>query len=102
MGYGSDILILRYQASQLYPNTDDPLLATVSDKSMIDCAGNNVATVPDPRNPGTAADSRIVSIFHVALNNGEPALMLSIVMQDAWNGLDLGRALADRHRVLDL
>jgi type IV pilus assembly protein PilW len=75
VGYGSDILILRYQASQLYPNTDDPLLATVSDKSMIDCAGNNVATVPDPRNPGLAADGRIVSIFHVALNNGEPALM---------------------------
>jgi len=74
-GYGSDILILRYQASQLYPNTDDPLLATVSDKSMIDCAGNSVATVPDPRNPGLAADSRIVSIFHVALNNGEPTLM---------------------------
>ena len=75
VGYGSDILILRYQASQLYPNTEDPLLATVSDKSMIDCAGNNVATVPDPRNPGLAADSRIVSIFHVALNNGEPTLM---------------------------
>jgi len=74
-GYGSDILILRYQASQLYPNTEDPLLATVSDKSMIDCAGNNVATVADPRTADAATDSRIVSIFHVALNNGEPTLM---------------------------
>lgn len=26
-------------------------------------------------------------------NNGEPALLLGIVMQDGWNGLDLGRAL---------
>ncbi|HUD33332.1 MAG TPA: PilW family protein [Variovorax sp.] len=74
-GYGSDILILRYQASQLYPNTEDPLLATVSDKSLIDCAGNNVATVSDPRTTALTTDNRIVSIFHVALNNGEPTLM---------------------------
>ena len=26
-------------------------------------------------------------------HNGEPALMLGIVMQDGWNGLDLGKAL---------
>ncbi|SEJ04703.1 efflux RND transporter permease subunit [Achromobacter sp. NFACC18-2] len=26
-------------------------------------------------------------------NNGEPALLLSVVMRDEWNGLDLGRAL---------
>ncbi|EWY41173.1 Nickel and cobalt resistance protein CnrA [Skermanella stibiiresistens SB22] len=33
-------------------------------------------------------------------HNGEPALMLGIVMQDAWNGLDLGEALeAERLRI---
>jgi len=26
-------------------------------------------------------------------NNGEPALLLGIVMRDGWNGLDLGKAL---------
>jgi multidrug efflux pump subunit AcrB len=26
-------------------------------------------------------------------NNGEPALLLGVVMRDDWNGLDLGKAL---------
>ncbi|WP_052830861.1 efflux RND transporter permease subunit [Skermanella aerolata] len=33
-------------------------------------------------------------------HNGEPALMLSIVMQDAWNGLDLGRALEAEQKAI--
>jgi type IV pilus assembly protein PilW len=47
---------------------------------MIDCAGNTLSTVPDPLSTdpvqvGQAYDNRIVSIFHIAENNGEPALM---------------------------
>ena len=79
-GFGSDILILRYQASQLYTNATDATRATVSDQTMIDCAGHTLATVPnpqstDPTQMAQAYDNRIVSIFHVAINNGEPALM---------------------------
>jgi type IV pilus assembly protein PilW len=80
VGFGSDILIVRYQASQLYTNTTDPVRSTVADQTMIDCAGNTLATVPDPLSTdpvqiAKAYDNRIVSIFHIAENNGEPALM---------------------------
>lgn len=80
VGYGSDILIVRYQASQLYTNSQDITTASVADQTMIDCAGNTVSTVANPNDTdpvkvGQAYESRIVSIFHVALNQGEPALM---------------------------
>ena len=65
-GFGSDVLILRYQASRLFPDSND----TTADKTMIDCAGNAIANVLNPTD-----DSRIVSIFHVAINQGEPSLM---------------------------
>lgn len=76
-GFGSDVLILRYQASQLYTDSTAPTKATVADQSMIDCAGNAVATVVDPKAVPTGAsiDNRIVSIFHVAISQGEPSLM---------------------------
>lgn len=79
-GYGSDILILRYQASQLYSNSTDSTSAKIADQTMIDCAGNTVAAVADPNDSdpaqvGLAYDRRIISIFHVAINQGEPALM---------------------------
>ena len=79
-GFGSDVLILRYQAAQLYTGASDPTKATVSDQSMIDCAGNTLATVANPTDTDPtkvlqAYDSRVVSIFHVAINQGEPALM---------------------------
>jgi len=55
-GNGSDVLVLRYQAT--------------SDKSMIDCAGN--APTPDTTN----RNERIVSILSVSKSTGdEPALM---------------------------
>ncbi|MDI6954469.1 hypothetical protein QMN49_24625, partial [Escherichia coli] len=33
-------------------------------------------------------------------HNGEPALMLGIVMQDGWNGLDLGKALEAEQKAI--
>jgi len=79
-GYGSDVLALRYQAPQLYTGAADPTKAKVSDESMIDCSGNAIATVPNPNDTDAgevtkAFENRIVSIFHVAINQGEPALM---------------------------
>jgi type IV pilus assembly protein PilW len=79
-GYGSDVLILRYQAAQLYSGTGDPTRAKIADQSMIDCAGNTLATVAnptdtDPTKVAEAYNNRIVSVFHVALNQGEPSLM---------------------------
>lgn len=76
-GFGSDVLILRYQASQLYTGSTTSTKATVADQSMIDCAGNAVATVVDPNAAFTSVstDNRIVSIFHVAISQGEPSLM---------------------------
>lgn len=63
VGYGSDILILRYQASETFPGSG------VSDGSMIDCAGNPATALAADR------DDRMVSILHVAINQGEPTLM---------------------------
>jgi type IV pilus assembly protein PilW len=68
VGYGSDILILRYQSAKL---NSDPS-SNAADESMIDCAGNPVRTAPSER------DDRLVSVFHVAVGaDGEPALMCS-------------------------
>jgi type IV pilus assembly protein PilW len=80
VGFGSDVLILRYQAAQLYSGASDPVRAKIADQSMIDCAGNTLATVAnptdtDPTKVADAYNSRVVSIFHVAVNQGEPALM---------------------------
>ena len=66
-GYGSDILILRYQALETFPGSG------ISDKSMIDCAGNSSTSVPSTRN------ERMASILHVAISQGEPSLMCSTV-----------------------
>jgi type IV pilus assembly protein PilW len=65
VGYGSDLLILRYQTT---PLNNDPLSA--ADGSMIDCSGNPDTTSPTDRN------NRMVSVFHIALGiDGEPSLM---------------------------
>lgn len=65
-GYGSDVLILRYQTSKL---NGDPA-TTTADGTMIDCAGNTVVTMPASRN------DRMVSVFYVDLDSsGEPSLM---------------------------
>lgn len=80
VGDGSDVLVLRYQASQLYTNSEDSTKGTVADQTMIDCAGNTIASIPNPKDSDPAKvaqayDRRIVSIFHVAVNQGEPSLM---------------------------
>lgn len=72
-GYGSDILILRYQLVQLNASS------TKADGSMIDCNGNSphlTGSAPSTR------DERMSSILHVAespVNSGELALMCSTV-----------------------
>jgi len=62
---GSDILILRYQAAETFPGSG------IADGSMIDCAGNAATSVPIGRY------SRMVSIIHIAISQGEPNLMCS-------------------------
>lgn len=75
-GYGSDVLILRYQAARLYPVSNPGGGAnTQTDKSMIDCAGNAPAAVPDFTN-ANAPTTLITSIFSVDVDlNGEPSLI---------------------------
>ena len=73
-GHGSDVLILRYQASQLYATSTDDNLGVKSDRTMIDCAGNSPAAVLGPA-AANAREARMFSIFHVAVNQGEPTLM---------------------------
>lgn len=34
-------------------------------------------------------------------NNGDPALLLGVIMKDGWNGLDLGKALDDESRKIN-
>lgn len=75
VGYGSDILILQYQAARVFPAAKpDGTPNTQTDQSVIDCAGNAPTTVPDFTD-AAAASTRIASIFHVEVNQGEPALM---------------------------
>ena len=65
IGYGSDVLVLRYQASETFPGSG------VSDKTMINCAGNPSAAIPANR------DDRMVSVLYVDISQGEPSLMCS-------------------------
>jgi len=70
LGFGSDILILRYQATETFPGSG------VSDRSMIDCAGNASTAIPINR------DDRITSVLYVGLSQGEPSLMCKIGSAD--------------------
>ena len=65
VGYGSDVLVLHYQASETFPGSG------VSDKTMINCAGNASSTIPSNR------DDRMVSVLYVDISQGEPSLMCS-------------------------
>ena len=60
-GFGSDVLIFRYQAVAL------PTGGT--DNSVIDCNGNSINFISNTRN------DRAVSILHVAMSQGEISLM---------------------------
>jgi len=63
---GSDVLILRYQTSASFAGS------TVSDKSMINCAGKADASV------ATKKQDQMISVFHIARSTaGEPSLMCS-------------------------
>lgn len=62
-GYGSDVLILRYQAPETYPGSGQV------DKGVIDCMGNPATTISIDR------DDRMMSVLYVAESRGQPALM---------------------------
>ncbi|MEO8388357.1 PilW family protein [Polaromonas sp.] len=66
-GYGSDVLVIRYQIASTFPSSG------VSDLSMIDCSGNASTVVPVNR------DDRAWSVIHVAPSavDGELSLMCS-------------------------
>ena len=66
-GYGSDVLVLRYQTVSPFPN------APTSDNSMIDCSGNASSILPVSR------DDQMWSVLHVAPSSvdGELSLMCS-------------------------
>ena len=64
-GYGSDLLVLRYQASETFPGSGQP------DNSMINCGGDTATTIPENRN------DHMYSVLHVAENQGELSLMCS-------------------------
>lgn len=66
-GEGSDILILRFQPAITIPGS------LTADNAMIDCAGNPPGFISADR------DDRVVSVLHVALSQGEPSLMCSVV-----------------------
>ena len=66
LGFGSDILILRYQTTAAFRG------ALTSDRSMIDCFGNSQTVLPVNR------DDFRANILHIDVdNNGDPALMCS-------------------------
>ena len=63
-GYGSDILVLRYQAAETFPGSG------IADRTMLNCLGGSTgAAIPANR------DDRMVSILHVADSQGELSLM---------------------------
>lgn len=67
VGFGSDVLILRYQPSETFPGSG------ISDQTMIDCNGNPTTVIATDR------DDRVVSVLHVMVSTvtGEPTLMCS-------------------------
>ncbi len=73
LGYGSDVLVMRYQEAETIPGSGK------SDRSMIDCTGNSSTHYADTR------AERVASVFHVAespASSGELALMCSTVASD--------------------
>ena len=70
---GSDILVLRYQASETYPGSN------VLDNAMVNCMGNPSLKLPQDRN------DRVANVFHVKLSSvdQEPSLMCTTMMKNA-------------------
>ena len=73
LGYGSDILVLRFQPTGFYPTGQGAAPTASSERTdggMIDCSGDS----PDDRS--TNYSERFASVLHVATSSdGEPALM---------------------------
>ena len=67
VGFGSDILQMRYQTTETFPGSG------VSDRTTIDCAGVTDNTI------STERDNRMTNIIHVGLSQGEPSLMCTTV-----------------------
>lgn len=67
-GYGSDILVLRFQPSS------NSATSTAADGSMINCNGESLTALPADR------DDRAISILHVGTDSdGEPSLLCSSI-----------------------
>jgi type IV pilus assembly protein PilW len=66
-GYGSDVLVMRFQAAETIPGS-----GTV-DLSMIDCSGQPATAV------ATGRDNVLTSVIYVDDNRGEPSLMCNTV-----------------------
>ena len=65
---GSDVLILRYQASETYPGSG------VADNAMVNCLGLPSQSLPSDRN------ERVLNVFHIAVaSDNEPSLMCTAV-----------------------
>ena len=73
---GSDVLVLRYQASETFPGSK------VADNAMVNCMGNPAPKLPESRN------DRVANIFHVKVSDidQEPSLMCTTMMKNA-NGV---------------
>ncbi len=72
LGYGSDIMVLQYQANETFPGSG------VSDYAMINCMGDNKENSTATKTDDIAIDrdDRMFSVFYVATgSDGEPALM---------------------------
>ncbi|WP_280192408.1 PilW family protein [Delftia sp. PS-11] len=97
VGYGSDILVLRYQnsastmgmgnagvdaaaaaaAAASSAGTTSTVKGDEGDQTMIDCSGQSTTIFPEDR------DQRILSILHVGTgSDGEPALMCTYIKPD--------------------
>ena len=61
----SDLLVLRYQPGSVLKADG----TEGADQTMIDCRGATAASAP------TASSERIISVFYIANNDGEPSLM---------------------------
>lgn len=65
---GSDVLILRYQASETYPGSG------IADNAMVNCLGLPAQSLPSNRN------ERVLNVFHIVVaSDNEPSLMCTAV-----------------------
>ena len=69
LGYGSDVLVLRYQMNRMYHDNPD---SNLLDGTMIDCHGGT----PPSAIPPIDRNDRVYGVLYVSVGiSGEPALM---------------------------